>query len=108
MGNGPIDPESITDPNLLNHPVADGRDHHRMVLKVSYTILEFWEELNPFLTVDQWQALDRLSRQEETNLRYSPLRVGDFTVSAKLPVLGLGNMGLPIPWFTSRRAISSS
>jgi uncharacterized HAD superfamily protein len=60
MGNGPIDPESITDPNFMNHPLITMEIISECIAKVSDDP-KFWEALEPLPSAEQWQALDRLS-----------------------------------------------
>ena len=64
MGKGPIDPESITDPNFMNHPLIATEVISECIANVSDDP-RFWEALVPLPSADQWQALDRLSRQEQ-------------------------------------------
>jgi uncharacterized HAD superfamily protein len=64
MGNGPIDPESITDPNFVNHPLITAEIIAECMANVSYDP-KFWEALAPFPSAGQWQALDRLSRKQK-------------------------------------------
>jgi uncharacterized HAD superfamily protein len=62
-GNGPMDPESITDPNFQNHPLVTSEIIAECLVKVSYDPL-FWESLAPLPSAEQWQRLDRLSRAQ--------------------------------------------
>jgi hypothetical protein len=64
MGNGPIDPESITDPNFVNHPLITAEIIAECMANVSYDP-KFWEALAPFPSAGQWQVLDRLSRKQK-------------------------------------------
>jgi hypothetical protein len=63
-GNGPIDPESITDPNFMNHPLITTEIISECLVNVSCDP-KFWEALVPLPSVQQWEALDRLSRKQE-------------------------------------------
>jgi uncharacterized HAD superfamily protein len=60
-GNGPIDPESITDPNFINHPFLTKEMVADCMVEVSYDA-RFWHELTPLATARQWQALEELNR----------------------------------------------
>jgi uncharacterized HAD superfamily protein len=62
-GNGPIDPESVTDPNFTNHPFLTAEIVARCVAEVSSDPL-FWELLAPLPSPEQWRALDVLSREK--------------------------------------------
>jgi uncharacterized HAD superfamily protein len=64
MGNGPIDPESITDPNFMNHPLITTEIISECMASVSYDP-KFWEALAPLPSAGQWQALDSLSRKQK-------------------------------------------
>jgi uncharacterized HAD superfamily protein len=63
VGTGPIDPESITDPNFTNHPFLSAEMVSRCVADVSSDPL-FWKELAPLPSPEQWRALDALSRDK--------------------------------------------
>jgi uncharacterized HAD superfamily protein len=63
VGNGPIDPQSVTDPNFTNHPFLTAEIVSRCVAEVSSDPL-FWELLAPLPSPDQWRALDALSRDK--------------------------------------------
>ncbi|MGE5302811.1 MAG: 5' nucleotidase, NT5C type [Alphaproteobacteria bacterium] len=60
-GNGPIDPQSVTDPSFSNHPFLSQEIISRCVTEVSYDA-GFWQELAPLPSPAEWLALDRLSR----------------------------------------------
>jgi len=60
MGNGPIDPESITDLNFMNHPLITMEIISECIARVSDDP-KFWQALAPLPSAEQWQALDRLS-----------------------------------------------
>lgn len=62
MGGGPIDPESVTDPNFMNHPLITAEIISECVANISDDP-QFWEALAPLPSKKQWQALDRLSRE---------------------------------------------
>jgi uncharacterized HAD superfamily protein len=64
IGNGPIDPESITDPNFLNHPLVTTEIISECMINVSYDP-KFWDALAPLPSAEQWQALDQLSRKQK-------------------------------------------
>jgi 5' nucleotidase, deoxy (Pyrimidine), cytosolic type C protein (NT5C) len=64
IGNGPIDPESITDPNFMNHPLITTEIISECLASVSYDP-NFWEALVPLASERQWAALDRLSRKQK-------------------------------------------
>jgi uncharacterized HAD superfamily protein len=61
-GNGPIDPQSVTDPSFTNHPFLSREIISRCVAEVSYDA-GFWQELAPLPSAEEWLALDRLSRE---------------------------------------------
>src|SRR5256886_16938260 len=63
MGNGPIDPESITDPNFMNHPLITMEIISECIARVSDDP-KFWQGLAPFPSAEQWQALNRVSCQK--------------------------------------------
>jgi hypothetical protein len=63
VGSGPIDPESITDPNFTNHPFLSAELVSRCVVDVSSDPL-FWELLAPLPPPEQWRAFDALSREK--------------------------------------------
>lgn len=62
MGNGPIDPESVTDPNFMNHPLVTAEIISECIATISDDP-KFWEALAPLASKKQWQALDSLSRE---------------------------------------------
>lgn len=61
-GNGPIDPQSVTDPSFTNHPFLSQEIISRCVAEVSYDA-GFWQELAPLPSAEEWLALDQLSRE---------------------------------------------
>jgi 5' nucleotidase, deoxy (Pyrimidine), cytosolic type C protein (NT5C) len=63
MGNGPIDPESINNPNFMNHPLITADVISECIAHVSNDP-KFWEALAPLPSAEQWQALDQLSRKD--------------------------------------------
>jgi uncharacterized HAD superfamily protein len=63
-GGDPIDPESITDPNFMNHPLIATEIISECIENVSDDP-RFWEALVPLPSAEQWRALDRLSRKEQ-------------------------------------------
>jgi uncharacterized HAD superfamily protein len=63
-GGDPIDPESITDPNFMNHPAIATEIIAECIENVSDDP-RFWEALVPLPSPEQWRALDRLSREEQ-------------------------------------------
>ncbi len=63
-GQGPIDPESITDPSFTNHPFLSQDIISQCVLQVSYDA-NFWRDLAPLPSADEWLALDQLSREKK-------------------------------------------
>ncbi len=64
MGNGPIDRDSISDPNFTNHPLIAAEIVSECIARVSDDP-KFWEALLPLPSAQQWQALDKLSRKEK-------------------------------------------
>ncbi|MGH7795129.1 MAG: 5' nucleotidase, NT5C type [Candidatus Binatia bacterium] len=63
-GHGPIDPTSITDPNFMHHPFLTEEAIVACMEAASYDP-EFWRALTPLLSSDQWQTLDRISREHD-------------------------------------------
>lgn len=63
-GGGPIDPDSITDPNFLKHPFLTREIIFECMEAASYDP-GFWREMAPLPSSDQWQTLDRMSREHE-------------------------------------------
>ena len=61
-GYGPIDPQSITDPNFTNHPYLSQEIISRCIVEVSYNP-KFWRDLAPLPSTAEWLALDALSRE---------------------------------------------
>jgi uncharacterized HAD superfamily protein len=61
-GNGPIDPQSVTDPSFTNHPFLSLEIISQCMVEISYDA-EFWQELAPLPSAEEWLALDRLSRE---------------------------------------------
>jgi len=61
---GPIDPATYVDLSFSTHPELSKEVVTECILKVSNDP-EFWEQLNPLPTAEQWQALDSLSRQQQ-------------------------------------------
>jgi len=61
-GGGPIDPETISDPNFTRHPFLTKEIIDACVEEVSGDA-EFWRRLAPLLPARQWLSLDRLSRE---------------------------------------------
>ena len=73
-GNGPIEPESITDPSFINHPFLSTEIVSACMIDVSKDPL-FWSELIPLPSPDQWKALEALSRDDRlvfVTHRYEP------------------------------------
>lgn len=62
-GNGPIDLQSITDPNFSNHPFLSKEIVSQCILEVSDDPI-FWQQLKPLPTPEHWLALNALSLQE--------------------------------------------
>ncbi len=60
-GNGPIDPQSVTDPSFTNHPFLSQEIISQCLVEVSYDA-GFWQDLAPLPSAEEWLALDRLSR----------------------------------------------
>lgn len=63
-GSGPIDPASITDPNFMQHPFLTHEVVFECMERASYDPA-FWRALDPLLSPEQWQVLDRISRDHE-------------------------------------------
>lgn len=61
-GNGPIDPQSVTDPSFTNHPFLSPEIISQCMVEVSYDA-GFWQQLAPLPAAEEWLALDRLSRE---------------------------------------------
>jgi len=61
-GQGPIDPESITDPSFTNHPFLSQDLISQCVIEVSNNP-NFWRDLAPLPSTEEWSALDALSRE---------------------------------------------
>jgi uncharacterized HAD superfamily protein len=61
-GKGPIDPQSVTDPSFANHPFLSQEIISRCMVEVSYDP-DFWQQLAPLPSVEEWLALDQLSRE---------------------------------------------
>jgi hypothetical protein len=64
VGGAPIDPASITDPNFQRHPYLTRELIYDCMVETSYDP-EFWRGLEPLPSRDQWEALERISRQHE-------------------------------------------
>jgi uncharacterized HAD superfamily protein len=64
IDNGPIDPQTITDPNFMNHPLIATELISECIADVSCNP-KFWEALAPLPSAEQWQALNRLSRNDQ-------------------------------------------
>jgi uncharacterized HAD superfamily protein len=62
-GNGPIDPESITDLSFSDHPFLSNEIVTECIQSVSNDP-KFWQQLAPLPSAEQWKLLDDLSRQE--------------------------------------------
>jgi uncharacterized HAD superfamily protein len=63
-GSGCIDPASITDPNFMQHPFLTKELIAECMETASYDP-QFWRAMTPLLTADQWQTLERMSREHE-------------------------------------------
>lgn len=63
-GQGPIDPESITDPSFTNHPFLSQDIISECMVEVSYNA-KFWRDLAPLPSPEEWLALDQLSREKK-------------------------------------------
>ena len=63
-GNGPIDLESVTDPNFTNHPLITTEILSECVADISCEP-NFWQGLVPLPSAEQWRTLDRLSHKEK-------------------------------------------
>jgi uncharacterized protein len=63
-GNGPIDPESVTDPNFMNHPFITTEIISECIASISCDS-RFWQELVPLPSAEQWRALDRLNHKHQ-------------------------------------------
>jgi uncharacterized HAD superfamily protein len=64
LGNGGICLESITDLNFKEHAYLSEETVWKCMEEISYDPA-FWRRLTPLLSPQEWEALDRLSRQEE-------------------------------------------
>jgi uncharacterized HAD superfamily protein len=64
VGGGPIDPASITDPNFMHHPHLTREIIMECMDTTSYDP-EFWRDLAPLPSKEQWRALDRLNRDHQ-------------------------------------------
>jgi uncharacterized HAD superfamily protein len=62
--SGSIDPASITDPNFMQHPFLSRELISECMEAASYDP-EFWRAMSPLLSTEQWQALDRISSEQE-------------------------------------------
>jgi len=60
-GAGPIDPESVTDPNFMHHPFLTMATVTECMEAASYDP-DFWRALAPLPSPEQWRALDGLNR----------------------------------------------
>ena len=63
-GSGPIDPASITDPNLMQHPYLTQEIIFECMEAASYDP-EFWRALAPLPSPAQWQTLEQIARDHE-------------------------------------------
>lgn len=63
VGNGPIDPETISDPNFSDHPFLSQEVVSQCILDVSNDPV-FWQMLAPLPPPEDWRSLDGLSRQK--------------------------------------------
>jgi len=61
-GGGPIDPQTITDPNFIYHPFVTNEIISECMEKVSYNP-GFWQELASLPSPAEWKTLDRYSRE---------------------------------------------
>lgn len=64
IGSAPIDPASITDPNFMHHPFLTREIITECMEAASYDA-EFWRDLAPLPSAQQWRALDKLSREHQ-------------------------------------------
>jgi len=64
VGGAPIDPASITDLNFQSHPFLTQEIIYDCMVDTSYDP-EFWRGLAPLPSQNQWQSLNRLSREHE-------------------------------------------
>ncbi|MGZ9188265.1 MAG: hypothetical protein ACXW6R_26700, partial [Candidatus Binatia bacterium] len=64
VGGPSIDPASITDPNFQHHPFLTKELIYDCMVDTSYDA-EFWRGLSPLPSLDQWQALNQVSRDNE-------------------------------------------
>jgi hypothetical protein len=74
VGNGPIDPKSITDPSFINHPFLSTEIVSECMVDVAKNA-NFWRDLAPLPSPEQWKALDALSRKDRlvfVTHRYEP------------------------------------
>jgi hypothetical protein len=62
LGNGPIDPQSITDLSFKQHPHLSEEALWKCLEEVSCDAA-FWGGLRPLISPQDWRELDRLSRQ---------------------------------------------
>jgi uncharacterized HAD superfamily protein len=62
-GSGPIDPQSITDPNFMDHPFLTKEIILGCMEQVSYDP-KFWQQLAPLPTAEQWRSLDRIGLEQ--------------------------------------------
>jgi len=64
VGDGPIDPASITDPNFQHHPFLTEEIIYDCMVDASYDP-EFWRVLAPLPSQSQWQSLNQLSHDHQ-------------------------------------------
>ena len=64
VGGPSIDPASITDPNFQHHPFLTKELVYDCMVDTSYDA-EFWRGLSPLPSLDQWQALNQVSRANQ-------------------------------------------
>jgi uncharacterized protein len=62
-GHGPFDPASVTDLNFSNHPFLSEAIVTECIMSVSKDP-DFWRQLAPLPSAEQWRLLDDLSQQE--------------------------------------------
>ena len=63
-GGGCIDPDSITDPNFMQHPFLTKEMIFECMETASYDP-EFWRAMTPLLSSAQWQTLERISHEHD-------------------------------------------
>jgi uncharacterized HAD superfamily protein len=103
VGEGPIDPGSITDPNFARHPFLTREAIGECMEAASYDA-EFWRTLAPLPSSEQWRALDELSRDGRLLFITHRWVRGNFDMHrVTCDWLGRHGINRPVVYFTQER-----